>query len=173
MTRTSLISFNCSLARSLDVLGDRWAMLIVRDAFYGVSRFSVFQQRLGVARNVLTDRLNQLVEAGVLERVATRPDGERLEYRLTAQGRELFPVVVALTQWGDKWIMGAGHEPVRLLDAANEAPVQPVAVMSRDGRYLEADAVAFAPGPGATEKTRVALAASAAKLASQAADADG
>lgn len=161
MTRTSLQSFNCSLARSLEILGDKWTMLIVRDAFYGVSRFSSFQQRLGIARNVLTDRLNILVEAGVLERAIAKPDGERLAYRLTTQGRELFPIVVALTQWGDKWILGPGQEPVRILDAAVGAPVQPVGVVSRDGRYLEADAVTFAAGPGANAETRAGFEAAA------------
>lgn len=154
MTRTSLESFNCSLARSLDILGDKWAMLIIRDAFYGVSSFSSFLQRLGIARNVLTDRLNILVEGGVLERATARPDGERLVYRLTQQGRELFPVLVALTQWGDKWILGPGNEPVRILDADSGAPVQPVCVMSRDSRYLEVDAVTFVAGPGANDATR-------------------
>jgi DNA-binding HxlR family transcriptional regulator len=154
MTRTSLESFNCSLARALDILGDKWAMLIVRDAFYGVSSFSNFQRRLGMARNVLTDRLNVLVEGGVLERATAKPGGDRLVYRLTQQGKELFPVLVGLTQWGDKWIHGPGKEPVRILDAEGGAPVQPVCVLSRDNRYLEAGAVAFVAGPGANEATR-------------------
>lgn len=154
MTRTSLNTFNCSLARSLEIVGDKWSMLIVRDAFYGVSTFSSFQRRLGIARNVLTDRLRTLVDGGVMEKAAARPDGERQVYRLTRQGRELFPVLLALTQWGDKWVSGAGNEPVRIVDAENGAPVQGIGVVSRDGRYLEAEDVRFTAGPGANEATR-------------------
>jgi DNA-binding HxlR family transcriptional regulator len=157
MTRTSLETFNCSLARSLEIVGDKWAMMIVRDAFYGVSTFSGFQRRLGIARNILADRLHSLVEHGILERAAARPDSERQAYRLTRQGRELFPVLVALTQWGDKWVLGPGKEPVRILDAETDAPIQPIAVQSRTGRYLEVNDVRFAPGPGADADTQAQL----------------
>jgi DNA-binding HxlR family transcriptional regulator len=154
MTRTSLATVNCSLAQALEVVGDKWAMMIVRDAFYGVRTFSAFQRRLGIARNILTDRLKILVDGNVLEKVAQRRDGERMEYRLTQQGRELFPVLVSLMQWGDKWILGPGLEPVRVLDAVNLAPVPVIAVSSREGRFLEAGDVRFAPGPGADDETR-------------------
>lgn len=157
MTRTSLKNFNCSLAQALDILGDRWTMLIIRDAFYGVSRFSRFQQRLGIARNVLANRLNVLVEAGVLKRVFVRPDNERVAYKLTTQGKELFPTIVALTQWGDRWIAGAGQEPVKILDAENCAPVQPINIISRDGRHLHHETIVFAAGPGASDVTRAGI----------------
>ena len=154
MTRTSLETFNCSLARALEILGDKWSMMIVRDAFYGVSTFSSFQRRLMIARNILTDRLQALVDHGVLEKVAARPDADRLVYRLTERGRDLFPVLVALVQWGDKWVLGPGNEPVRIVDAENGAPVQAVGVTARDGRYLEKRDVRFLAGPGANEATR-------------------
>ncbi|HKU98065.1 MAG TPA: helix-turn-helix domain-containing protein [Vineibacter sp.] len=153
MTRTSLEAFNCSAARALDILGDKWTMLIVRDAFYGISTFTGFHQRLGMARNILADRLQTLVDHGVLEKIAVRPDVERFTYRLTERGRDLFPLIVALVQWGDKWISGAGGEPVKILDKAKRAPVQSMAVTSRDGRYLEARDVTYAPGPGADAET--------------------
>jgi len=153
MTRTSLQAFNCSAARALDILGDKWTMLILRDAFYGISTFTAFHERLGVARNILADRLQILVDHGVLDKIAVRPDVERFTYRLTERGRDLFPLIVALVQWGDKWISGAGGEPVKVLDKARQAPIQPIAVMARDGRYLEARDVTYAPGPGANAET--------------------
>jgi DNA-binding HxlR family transcriptional regulator len=163
MTRTSLANVNCSLAQALEIVGDKWAMMIIRDAFYGVRTFSGFQRRLGIARNILTDRLKTLVGGGVLEKVAQRDDGERMEYQLTARGRELFPILVALMQWGDKWIMGPGREPVRVLDTKNRAPVPTIAVTSRDGRFLESTDVRFTPGPGADEATRAQFERAAAR----------
>jgi DNA-binding HxlR family transcriptional regulator len=163
MTRTSLANFNCSLARALEIVGDKWAMMIIRDAFYDVRTFSGFQRRLGIARNILTDRLNTLVEGGVLEKVAQREEGERMEYRLTSRGRELFPILVALMQWGDKWIVGPGREPVRVLDAKYDAPVPAIGVTSRDGRFLESSDVRFVAGPGADDLTRALFERAAAR----------
>ena len=93
---------NCSIARSLEVLGDRWTILIMRDAFMRVRRFEDFQRNLGVARNVLTDRLGRLVEEGILERVPYQDRPARFEYRLTEKGIDLWPVMIALLRWGDR-----------------------------------------------------------------------
>lgn len=153
MTRTSLEDFNCSVARTLDLIGDRWTLLIIRDAFFGVSSFSKFAERLGVARNVLSGRLQALVDNGILDRIRTKPDVERFEYRLTERGRELLPVIVALTQWGDRWVFGEGHEPIRLLDRNKCAPVRAVTVQDEDGRDLSTADLRFAPGPGASADT--------------------
>ena len=101
----------CSIARALEVLGERWTLLIVRDAQLGVSRFADFQQSLGVARNILTERLNRLVEAGVLERVEYQRRPPRFEYRLTAKGRELGVALVALMQWGDRHLADEAGPP--------------------------------------------------------------
>ena len=103
MARTDFSQMECSIARSLEVIGERWALLIVRDAFYGVHRFDDFQRGLGIARNVLTDRLNELVAHGVLERRLYQERPERYEYRLTAKGRDLLPVLLAMSLWGDHW----------------------------------------------------------------------
>ncbi|GAB2959767.1 winged helix-turn-helix transcriptional regulator [Saccharothrix stipae] len=92
----------CSVARTLEVVGERWTLLIVRDALSGVTRFDGFLNRMPIARNVLSDRLNGLVEYGVLERVPYQDRPPRHEYRLTARGRELTPVILALTAWGDR-----------------------------------------------------------------------
>src|SRR5215211_2630900 len=102
----------CSIARTLEVVGERWTLLIVRDAFLGLRRFDQFQESLGIARNVLSDRLNRLVEAGIFERVRYSERPERFEYRLTAKGRELDVALTALRQWGDKHL---SDQPPRVL----------------------------------------------------------
>src|SRR6266542_3978863 len=94
---------NCSIARALELVGERWTLLIVRDAFLGLRRFEQFQESLGIARNVLTDRLNRLVEEGILERVRYSERPERYEYRLTRKGRELNLALAGLRQWGDTY----------------------------------------------------------------------
>src|SRR3954465_13737968 len=98
----------CSVARALEVVGERWTLLIVRDALLGIRRFEDFQRDLGIARNVLTDRLNRLVEVGVLEKVAYSEKPLRHEYRLTAKGLDLWPVVHALGMWGNQHDAPAG-----------------------------------------------------------------
>src|SRR3954466_10770383 len=95
---------NCSIARALEVVGERWTLLIVRDAFLGLRRFEEFQESLGIARNVLTDRLNRLVEEGIFDRVRSQERPERFEYKLTTKGRDLNVALTALRQWGDEYI---------------------------------------------------------------------
>lgn len=103
MTPRDLSDMHCSVARALDVVGERWSLLILRDAFYGVSRFDDFQRDLGVARNILTDRLTKLVASGVLEKVQYEERPPRYEYKLTPKGRDLLPVLLTMMHWGDKW----------------------------------------------------------------------
>ena len=102
--RDALEAASCSVLRTLEAIGERWTLLVLRETFYGVRRFEEFQRRLGVARDVLSARLRQLVDRGILTRVPYREEGrrERFEYRLTAAGRDLYPVLVALMQWGDR-----------------------------------------------------------------------
>jgi DNA-binding HxlR family transcriptional regulator len=136
----------CSIARALEVVGERWTLLIVRDAFLGLRRFDEFQASLGIARNVLTDRLNRLVDAGILERVRYSERPERYEYHLTPKGRELNIVIAGLRQWGDAHL---SDEPPRLLRRkADHAPV--VAALVPEGAdVLRPDEVESVPGPGA------------------------
>jgi DNA-binding HxlR family transcriptional regulator len=104
----------CSIARTLEVISDRWTILILRDAFRGVRRFDAFQRDLGIARNLLTDRLIKLVDHGVLEKRLYQDHPPRYEYRLTRKGIDLSPALVALMRWGDKWL-AEGDPPVSLL----------------------------------------------------------
>ena len=113
MARTDFSQMQCSIARSLEVVGERWALLIIRNAFYGARRFDDFAQDLGIARNVLTDRLNGLVERGVFERRQYEQRPPRYEYRLTDKGRDLLPVILTMLRWGDRWESG-GAPPVRM-----------------------------------------------------------
>jgi DNA-binding HxlR family transcriptional regulator len=103
MARTDFSQMECSIARTLEVIGERWSLLIVRDAMYGVRRFDDFAADLGVARNVLTDRLGRLVEHGVMERRQYEDRPPRYEYRLTEKGKDLFPVLLSMVRWGDRW----------------------------------------------------------------------
>ena len=145
MTRTSLKHFHCSMARTADILGDKWTLLILRDAFFGASTFSQFQKNLGVARNILTDRLEKLVEFGVLDKAPTRPGVERFTYSLSERGQDLAPVLVAMTQWGDRWIFGEGNEPFLFFDKDEDTPIRTVEVQSQEGRKLGAQDITARP----------------------------
>lgn len=148
MTRTSLDDFACSWARTAEIIGDKWTIMILRDMFGGVQSFSDFKKRLGIAGNVLTDRLNQLCAQGIVEKRPIREGVERFDYVLTPRGRELFPIFVAMMQWGDKWLFGVEGEPIRMIDRQNGAPMQPMLVTAMDGRCLGPDEVTYVAGPG-------------------------
>jgi DNA-binding HxlR family transcriptional regulator len=135
----------CSLARTLEVVGERWTLLIVRDAFYGVRRFGDFAAHLGIPRAVLAERLKSLTTAGVLARVPG--GGAHREYELTAKGTSLWPAVRALTAWGDEHYAPAG--PRRLLwHAGDEAPVGADGRCTRCGAAVDVRDTVVAPGPG-------------------------
>ena len=147
--RTSFQDFACSTAQTLEVIGEWWTLLLVRDAFFGVRRFEDFQRRLGISRSVLTNRLNRLVEEGVLEtrQYETRPP--RLEYLLTKKGADLFPVLVALQQWGDRY--ASDKPPVVLRHRGCGKLTRPHLVCSACGEKVTAEDVTAAPGPGASD----------------------
>lgn len=135
---------NCSIARALEIVGERWTLLIVRDAFLGLRRFDQFQESLGIARNVLTDRLNRLVEEGVLRRQRYSEKPERYEYRLTPKGKDLLVPLTALRQWGDEYLSEA---PPRLLRRTSDDQVVVAALVAEDTEVVGGDEVAFAPRP--------------------------
>ena len=142
--RRNFDEMQCSVARALDVVGEWWALLVVREAFRGVRRFDAFVEQLGIAPNILAARLRRLVEAGVLEprKYADRP--ERFEYRLTKKGRDLFPVILALMHWGDRWC-GEDGPPVALVHAACGKRTHARAVCAECGEPLEARATYTEP----------------------------
>ena len=118
---------DCSIAGTLELIGDRWTMLILRDAFRGVRRFDALQRDLGIARNLLTDRLNKLVAHGILAKRLYQARPPRYEYRLTEKGIDLSPALVALMRWGDRWLAG-GDGPVHLLHEVCGHPLDQVFV---------------------------------------------
>ena len=149
-SRTMKEAQPCPVARSVDVVGDRWSLLIVRDAFDGVGRFSDFQRSLGVARNILSDRLRRLVDAGIL---ATRPAARGSayqEYVLTEQGKSLFPVVVALRQWGERHLFADGEYHSELVDKRTGKTLHAMVPLGPDGHVVSPDdtEVKKRPSPG-------------------------
>ncbi len=137
----------CSIARALSVVGDRWTLLVLREAFSGVTRFEGFQGRLGISRNVLASRLARLTAEGVFEQVAYQEGPRRHAYRLTAKGQDLYPVLVSLLAWGDRWLAGPEGPPVRLVHACG-AHIQPRSACPECGEELRADGVRALAGPG-------------------------
>jgi DNA-binding HxlR family transcriptional regulator len=133
--RTSLEGEQCAVARSLDILGDWWTLLIVRDALGGLRRFGEFQRSLGAAKNILTTRLKTLVAQGILETAPASDGSAYQEYALTKKGRELFPVVVSLRQWGEANLYARGEAHSDLVDETGQ-PVGKLVLPSRAGRPL-------------------------------------
>lgn len=128
----------CPVARSADLLGDRWALLIIRDAFDGISRFGDFQRSLGAARNILSDRLRRLVEAGLLVQQPAADGSAYQDYVLTAAGQDLFPLLVALRQWGERHRFAAGEAHSQLIECSNRRPLPYMRPHGRDGQPLHA-----------------------------------
>ncbi len=125
----------CGISAALEVVGERWSFLILRGAFNGLQHFEEFQSTLGIARNILSNRLGRLVEHGILKRQADSADRRKIVYRLTDKGKALLPVLIALRQWGERWVSGVPSNPV-LVDRANREPVEQIAVRAADGRPL-------------------------------------
>ena len=126
---------DCSLPAALEAMGERWAFLILRGSFNGLYHFEEFQSELGIARNILANRLARLVDKGILERRPCPEDRRKIEYRLTDKGYALLPTMIALRQWGERWETGVPATPI-LVDARDHRPIQPVTVRSHDGRTL-------------------------------------
>lgn len=148
MRRKSFEDMRCSVAQCLEVVGEWWTMLIVRDAFFGVTRFDDFQERLGIARNVLAQRLDHLVRAGVLRRVPYQEHPARHEYRLTDKGRDLWPVLNAMRQWGDTWAAPLGP-PVQIVHESCGHVATAELTCSSCGERLEQRQIRAVRGPGA------------------------
>lgn len=137
MKRKSLQGDVCPVARALDVIGDWWSLLIVRDTMMGPRRFSALQKSLGVAKNILTVRLRALVAEGILELHPAADGSAYQDYVLTAKGRGLFPVLVALRQWGEEFSFKPNEDFSKLLDRKNGKPLRKIEIRAEDGRVLE------------------------------------
>ena len=152
MKRSSVGHFPCSIARSLEIVGEWWTPLILRDVFAGKRRFEEIQADLGIARNILSDRLSTLVEGGLLEKRRYQESPDRYEYRLTEMGVDFMPVLIALVNWGDRWLAAPEGAPVRYrhrpADGGEPHDAAPVLTCGTCGEPLSARNVRAHKGPG-------------------------
>ena len=145
MKLKSFEHFNCSLAQTLSVIGERWTMLIIRDAFFGLRRFEEFHRDLGIARNVLSDRLKKLLRAGILE----KSEGSgHADYRLTNKGLALQPIMVAMTHWGDTYMPHPEGKRLTFVDRKEGKPIKSIGIYAADGRRLKPKEIKAKEGPG-------------------------
>jgi DNA-binding HxlR family transcriptional regulator len=156
MSKSNLRHGNCPIARVTALLGDSWSLMIIREAFLGSRGFNDFERQLGIARNILTDRLRKLVETGLLRRRTSETDRRMVEYTLTKSGRALFPVLIALSQWVEENLDDCCH-PVRFVERATGEEIQRIRVLSADGRPLEAHQLTMLPGPDADPALKARL----------------
>ena len=134
--REPLEDQDCGLPLALQAMGERWSFMILRAAFNGVCHFEEFLEVLGIARNILSNRLSRLVENGIMRREPCPEDRRKIEYRLTQKGVDLLPAMLALRQWGEKYGLGVPSNPV-LVDKRDRLPIAPIAIHAHDGRRIE------------------------------------
>ena len=139
-------NLDCSVARTLEHIGERWTFMVLRDAFYGVRRFDDFQESLGIARNILTRRLTKLVDAGIMRKEPYQEHPPRYEYRLTEKGRDLVPILTSLLAWGDKWET-ENEPPVRLIHTTCDRVMHSQSVCSECGDEINAFNLRLDPVP--------------------------
>jgi DNA-binding HxlR family transcriptional regulator len=154
MTRQSFADVDCGVAQAAQQVGDKWTLVILRDAFNGVNRYDDFARHLGVASNVLAARLSALVEADILYRRPVAGDGRAVEYRLTPKGLELYPLIVFLHQWGDRWMPKPRGKRIEVVDRQTLRPVRAVQVHDADGRPLTARDTRSRIGRGGSDVMR-------------------
>lgn len=140
----------CSAARALALLGDRWALLLIREVVFGTRRFDDFAAHLGIARNVLSARLAKLVEAGILVQEPLQAKGRRQGYQLTETGEDLLPVLISLMQWGDRWLQTPDTIPTRVVERSTGQELPPLRPRNAAGKALGRHELDWAPGPGAS-----------------------
>ncbi|MEM8605528.1 MAG: helix-turn-helix domain-containing protein [Myxococcota bacterium] len=158
MSRSSWADMDCSVAQTLEVIGEWWTLLILRNAFHGMHKFDDFQKQLGISTSVLSARLKKLTDAGVLSRHSSEHDGRSVEYRLTEKGLELYPVMISLKQWGDKWRPNGRGLRLDLRDRKTGRRIAGAQVLSAEGTPLDPRDVEVRPGPGADRSTRSLIA---------------
>jgi DNA-binding HxlR family transcriptional regulator len=154
MKREPYKHMNCSIAAALEVVGEPWTLLILRDAYQQVRRFEEFQRHLGIARNILTARLKKLVDHGILTKVQYQDRPRRFEYHLSEKGAALFPVIVCLKEWGDRYGAKASFgPPLNLLDKQTGELVRPALIDETSGKRIELAGVRSVPGAGANARS--------------------
>jgi len=146
--RTDTSDWPCTIARSAAVLGDHWNLLLIREACLGTRRFDDYQAALGIGRNILTRRLNALVDDGLMRRVEYRQHPTRYEYRLTDKGRDAYPILAAMAAWGDRWLTGPEGTPLVLHHTTCDHDMHAVVVCSECAEPLDVRGVRAKPGPG-------------------------
>ncbi len=152
--RVSHKQSRCGVARPLDAIGDWWSLLIVRDAFDGLRRFGEFQKDLGLAKNILAARLRNLVAHGIMDTIPASDGSPYQEYVLTEKGRALFPLLVALRQWGEDFFFEPGESHVLLVDTKNGLPVRKLELRAQDGRVLGSEDTVVRSPPDETANPR-------------------
>ena len=145
MQRTVWADADCPMARAVDLIGEWGSLLILREAFGGVTRFDDFQERLQISRHLLTTRLKKLVAGGVLARQPIEDGGKRQEYVLTPMGQDFYTTVVALRQWGDRWLFAPRPHPADMVDAVDGSVLAPLEVRSSKGRRVEPNDIRLKP----------------------------
>jgi DNA-binding HxlR family transcriptional regulator len=146
--RVDTSGWPCTIARAVDVLGDHWNLLLIRQACLGTRRFDDFHTALGIGRNILSQRLTRLVEEGILARVEYQPSPPRHEYRLTDKGRDVYPILAAMAAWGDRWLTGPEGSPLVLHHTTCDHDMHAVIICSECDQALDVRQVRARPGPG-------------------------
>ncbi|NKY89227.1 winged helix-turn-helix transcriptional regulator [Nocardia veterana] len=154
MKRTTFATWPCSVARTVDLIGDWWTPLVLREAYYGTTRFDDFERILGLSRNVLTQRLARLVAEGMLEKVRYQDRPVRFEYRLTEKGRDFFPVLTAMMRWGDRWLAPEAGPPVVIHHETCGHDTHAEVVCAQCGEPLRHGEVSSRLGPGFPSRHR-------------------
>ena len=149
MGRKRFDEMDCGVAQALEQVGDWWTLLIVREAFFGSTRFAEFEQNLGIAKNILSDRLQKLVQHEIFAKHPVDEAGRRHEYRLTRKGRDLWLVLTALRLWSDKWVFGKGKEPYLARERDSGRTLKALLAVDGRGRPLDPGKLRFTRGPGA------------------------
>ena len=154
MSRKRFDRMRCGVAQALEQIGDWWTLLIVRDAFLGLSRFAEFEESLGISKNILTDRIQRLVDHGVLSKTRLNEPGVRYEYALTEKGRDLWIVLTAMRLWSDKWVFGEGKEPMIARDAKSGQRLKRLLAVDEDDRPITPRNLEWVLGPGAPTRAK-------------------
>ena len=144
---------SCPIAQGLNIFGDKWVFLILRESFYGITRFKDFQTNTGIAKNLLTVRLNTLVDEGIFEKVNVGDKGTRYAYQVTEKGQSLKIIVFAILQWGNTHLYTLDEQPIVLLDRKNMQPIEPLQLRNIEGDVLQDEDILIIPGPGADKDT--------------------